>query len=138
MSELEELKQTVLGLRAVCAEAYQLAGAFGAPVEALDNLSAAANGDPIPHETFLPVLGSNRLLKAIENLTGDEWACDLEWDAVAHPEKLSDREKEANRRLCAIYRLSHSHNTDHSCYKSHDIWRKELDAHEIKTPGQGS
>lgn len=42
-------------LRAVCAEAYQLAGALNAPVEALDNLSAAANGEPLPHATFLPV-----------------------------------------------------------------------------------
>lgn len=42
-------------LRAVCAEAYQLAGMLDAPVEALDNLIAAANGEPLPHETFLPV-----------------------------------------------------------------------------------
>lgn len=43
-------------LRLVCAEAYQMAGALGASVEALDNLSAAANGQPLPHETFLPAL----------------------------------------------------------------------------------
>lgn len=46
-------------LRRVCAEAYQLAGAFGASEEALDNLSAAANGNPLPHETFLPVFASD-------------------------------------------------------------------------------
>ena len=39
----------------VCAAAYQLAGAVGAPEKALDNLAAAANGKPIPHATFLPV-----------------------------------------------------------------------------------
>ena len=38
-----------------CAEAYQLAGAVGAPEKVLDNLAAAAQGVPIPHATFLPV-----------------------------------------------------------------------------------
>jgi hypothetical protein len=42
-------------LRSVCAEAYQMAGALGAPAKALDNLSAAASGSPLPHDTFLPV-----------------------------------------------------------------------------------
>ncbi|MDH5527173.1 MAG: hypothetical protein OEY97_07695 [Nitrospirota bacterium] len=42
-------------LRTVCSEAYQMAGALDAPVPVLDNLSAAANGRPLPHETFLPV-----------------------------------------------------------------------------------
>lgn len=45
-------------LREVCAEAYQFAGAYDAPVEVLDNLSAAANGWPLPHESFLPVMDS--------------------------------------------------------------------------------
>ena len=42
-------------LRLVCAEAYQMAGALNAPTKALDNLSAASAGAPLPHETFLPV-----------------------------------------------------------------------------------
>ena len=37
------------------ARAYQLVGAVGAPVKALDNLAAAACGKPMPHATFLPV-----------------------------------------------------------------------------------
>ena len=49
------LEQRIAVLQRVCAEAYQLAGAVGAPVAALDNLSAAASGRPIPHGTFLPV-----------------------------------------------------------------------------------
>lgn len=52
---VRSLRQQVAQLRAVCAEAYQLAGAYGAPVEALDNLLCAANGKPLLHETFLPV-----------------------------------------------------------------------------------
>ena len=51
----QALEARVKALQRVCSEAYQLAGAVGAPVEALDNLSAAANGEPIPHETFLPI-----------------------------------------------------------------------------------
>ena len=50
-----QLEQRIADLQHVCAEAYQLAGAVGAPEKALDNLAAAANGDPIPHATFLPV-----------------------------------------------------------------------------------
>jgi hypothetical protein len=42
-------------LRAVCAEAYQFAGAVGAPERVLDNLAAAADGQPLPHASVLPV-----------------------------------------------------------------------------------
>ena len=51
----KELKQRIAILQMICGEAYQLAGAVGAPEEALDNLAAAADGRPIPHATFLPV-----------------------------------------------------------------------------------
>lgn len=60
-------------LRIVCAEAYQMAGALGAPTAALDNLSAAAAGEQLPHETFLPVATPglieqrDRLLEALNN-----------------------------------------------------------------------
>ena len=43
----------------VCAEAYQLAAVVLAPVTVLDNLSAAANGNPLPHLTFLPILDTD-------------------------------------------------------------------------------
>lgn len=54
-SELAEQGEMVRRLRQVCGEAYQLAGAYGASAEALDNLSDAANGKPLRHTTFLPV-----------------------------------------------------------------------------------
>ena len=53
--QIRELEQRLTKLQQVCGEAYQLAGAVGAPVKALDNLAAAAGGKPIPHATFLPV-----------------------------------------------------------------------------------
>ena len=52
---IRNLERRVSVLEEVCAEAYQLAGAVGAPERALDNLAAAAGGEPIPHATFLPV-----------------------------------------------------------------------------------
>ena len=52
---IDELRRRVEELQRVCAEAYQFAGAVGAPERVLDNLSAAAEGRPVPHESFLPV-----------------------------------------------------------------------------------
>lgn len=52
---IRDLDQRILVLERVCTEAYQLAGAVGAPEKALDNLATAAGGEPIPHATFLPV-----------------------------------------------------------------------------------
>ena len=52
---IRDLERRITILEQVCAEAYQLAGAVGAPERALDNLAAAAEGKPVPHSTFLPV-----------------------------------------------------------------------------------
>ncbi len=49
------LQRRVNDLERVCAEAYQFAGTVGAPERVLDNLSAGAEGQPIPHESILPV-----------------------------------------------------------------------------------
>lgn len=54
--QLAALQRRVDDLARVCAEAYQFAGEVGAPERVLDNLSAAAEGQPIPHESMLPVL----------------------------------------------------------------------------------
>ena len=53
--QIRELERRVASLQQVCGEAYQLAGAVGAPVKALDNLAAAACGKPMPHATLPPV-----------------------------------------------------------------------------------
>ena len=53
--KVRELRDRVDLLETVLAEAYQLAGAVGAPVRALDNLSAAIDGRTLPHDTFLPI-----------------------------------------------------------------------------------
>ena len=52
---IQELEERLAVLQQVCAEAYQLAGAVGAPEAVLDNLSAASAGTPIPHASFLPI-----------------------------------------------------------------------------------
>ena len=42
--------KTIDQLRELCAATYQVVGAADGPVEMLDNLSAAGNGEPLPHE----------------------------------------------------------------------------------------
>jgi hypothetical protein len=53
-AEITRLTAERDNLRSVCAEAYQLAGAVGAPARVLDRLIAAAQGTDIG-ESFLPV-----------------------------------------------------------------------------------
>ena len=59
LAELQDrvktLEARVESLEVVCGAAYQLAGEVGAPDRVLDVLFAAANGDDIPAESFLPV-----------------------------------------------------------------------------------
>ena len=54
-ARIRDLEQRISILEQVCAEAYQPAGAVGAPEKVLDNLAAAAEGMPVPHATFLPI-----------------------------------------------------------------------------------
>ena len=60
-AERDRLQAEIERLQEDCAEAYQVVGAlagdrFGDPgvTKALDNLSAAANGEPRPHDDLLP------------------------------------------------------------------------------------
>lgn len=94
LSRLSERSLQVDQLQEVCAEAYQFAGAYDAPVEVLDNLHAAANGLPLPHESFLPVDDSelvkqrDQLLEALEEMvammdSGEEHGAGSEWHQKA-------------------------------------------------------
>jgi hypothetical protein len=60
--ERSESQAEIERLRSVCGEAYQFAGAVGAPVRVLDNLSDAANGGKLRHETMLPVSAASELV----------------------------------------------------------------------------
>ena len=62
-TRIRNLEERISVLEQVCAEAYQLAGAVGAPERVLDNLAAAAEGKPIPHQSFLPVSAADRRLE---------------------------------------------------------------------------
>jgi hypothetical protein len=53
---IDTLQRRVEALERLCGEAYQFAGAVGAPVRVLDALAAAANGDPIPEASVLPIV----------------------------------------------------------------------------------
>lgn len=74
--ETATLRARVELLERVCAEAYQFAGAVGAPVRVLDNLAAAAEGTPLPHESMLPV-------------------CAEECDEIAERQQALERVREA-------------------------------------------
>jgi hypothetical protein len=50
-----DVRKRVAELEGVCAEAYQLAGAVGAPERVLDQLHAAAEGKALPHASILPI-----------------------------------------------------------------------------------
>lgn len=54
MKTIEQLQEENEMLRGVIYEAYQMAGALNASEQALDNLLAAASGEPLSYETFLP------------------------------------------------------------------------------------
>lgn len=53
-TELEAARAEIERLRLVCAEVYQIAGELGADAPVLDNLWAAAEGNPLPHASLLP------------------------------------------------------------------------------------
>jgi hypothetical protein len=78
VDDITALRARVALLEEVAAEAYQLAGAVGAPVRVLDNLDAAVAGRPLPFPTFLPIQAEEcsevgdllRLLKKGEPASG--------------------------------------------------------------------
>jgi hypothetical protein len=55
IQDVEALRARIRVLEDVLGEAYQFAGAVGAPVRVLDNLAAALAGDPLPIASFLPI-----------------------------------------------------------------------------------
>lgn len=69
-----------------------------------------------------------RVLTAIEYYCADEFFEELDMDLAFRPETLDERTKELARRIGAIYRISHSFNTSHSCHHAHEAWRKEVEA----------
>lgn len=83
-------------LRKVCAEAYQFAGAYNAPIKVLDNLSDAANGDELRHETFLPVNAPDWVIyeDALRELAcyvgSGGWNADSPFDADVFKRKIID------------------------------------------------
>lgn len=83
--EFECLAGEIDRLRTVCAEAYQVCGAAGAPVRVLDNLSDAASGHSLRHETMLPVLMGEFTLER-DALEQAAKACDGLQDQKDFPE----------------------------------------------------
>jgi hypothetical protein len=51
----KHLEARIAALEELCAQVYQAAGTVGAPTRVLDNLWAAAQGQPLPHRQLLPI-----------------------------------------------------------------------------------
>jgi hypothetical protein len=60
-TELDAARAEVDRLRTLCAEVYQVAGSLDAGDLVLDNLWAAANGEPLPHASLLPYAPPERI-----------------------------------------------------------------------------
>ncbi len=74
--EITQLQARIEILEGVCVEAYQMVGQIGAAERILDNLSDAAAGRPLRHESFLPVVDEDfkeivQLQAKIEELEAD-------------------------------------------------------------------
>lgn len=66
------------------------------------------------------------VIAAIEALVADDFCEELAMQVAFHPERLTSVELTASEKLSAVYRLSHSFNRQHACYRVHDDWRAEL------------
>jgi hypothetical protein len=123
-------------LRLVCGEAYQMAGALGASAKALDNLSAAANGQPLPHETFLPALSEESDIEKERDALAAELkllrarAIELEAETKSSEEmqtlKFCEREWSTERAA-----MMNTINALRNCGDAHPIPVRELTDEEI-------
>lgn len=91
LAEKARLLAEITSLRSVCAEAYQMAGAMDCSVEAMDNLSAAAGGEPLPHQTFLPHMTVDETIENQQKEIGD-----LQKVIEGIGEKLTEAEHQIN------------------------------------------
>lgn len=58
---IEQQAARIAELEGVCSEAYQVVGALGGPVNMLDNLLAAQEGKPLPHDSCLPLVAAEKV-----------------------------------------------------------------------------
>jgi len=66
-------------------------------------------------------------LDLIDRITMDDFCMDAECELAFHPENLSPREKIAIEKLLRVYTIAHSMSRTHTCYGSHEAWRKEAE-----------
>ncbi len=68
-----------------------------------------------------------KVIHAINLITGDDFCEVLDCEAAFRPEKLTATEKTAHEKLSLIYRLAHSHDKSCVCYERHKDWRALLE-----------
>ena len=93
-AECERLREKVEQIMGLAAELYQVLGALDADDKVLDQVSAAAHGNPLPHDTLLPFTSDEH-----ERLRADarryQWLRDQELPDVMdlwhqHPARVDD------------------------------------------------
>ena len=64
-----------------------------------------------------------KTLEKIEKIVSDDFCHDLEHDLMKE-KPMSEKEKTMIKKLEEVYRLAHGINPKHSCFNSHEDWRK--------------
>lgn len=101
--EIQEMARELVELRALCGEVYQVVGVlahqadvFSTPeVErAMNNLVAASNGSPLPHDTLLPfgVRAAGPMMPEVPS--------DAQWSAIV---TTIDQHIKPNGRIADVY-----------------------------------
>ena len=66
----------------------------------------------------------NDILSRIEEVVSDDFMENVEDVLIFGKSKQIEDEKVMIRKLQRVYELAHGFNTSHSCFGSHEIWRK--------------
>jgi hypothetical protein len=83
--------------------------------------------------------GRANLLDAVdkaETFVSDDFCELMEHNAATSPEKMTPNERAMQEKLSIVYRVLHSANREHSCYESHEDWRKEAAALAPSSSGE--
>jgi len=67
------------------------------------------------------------VMDRLEEIVADDFCEELDCEIAFRPETFSLRERRMQDKLSLLYRLAHSHNPRHECYRVHDDWRALLD-----------
>ena len=70
------------------------------------------------------VVTEQDVIDAIDRIVSDEFCETLDIRAAFKPETMTETEKICHEKLSLAYRIAHSFNRSHSCYRVHGAWRE--------------